>query len=76
MEKYDKFTVELGRVRVAESGAIGTLKGTVAGLLIRFEVGLTVGPDDWAKLRRALDGAEAAHKAVVDHLCNPVELVP
>ena len=45
MEKYDKFTVELGRVRIAESGAIGTLKGTVAGLLIRFEVGLTVRPE-------------------------------
>ena len=37
---HDVFTEELGRLRIAESGAIGSLKGTVAGLLVREDVGL------------------------------------
>ena len=72
---YDLYNEELARVKVAESGAIGGLKGTVAGLLIRADVGLEITPKDWERLRAALAGAEAAHQAVVDHLCQPVELV-
>ena len=73
---YDSHNEELARLKIAESGAIGCLKGTVAGLLIRADVGLEITPKDWERLRSALAGAEAAHKAVVDYLCNPVELVP
>jgi hypothetical protein len=72
---YDAYNEELTRLKIAESGALGTLKGTVAGLLIRADVGLDIGPRDWERLRSALAGAEAAHKAVVDHLCQPMELV-
>ena len=72
---YDVYNEELARLKIAESGALGGLKGTVAGLLIRADVGLNIGPKDWERLRAALAGAEAAHTAVVDHLCNPVELV-
>ena len=72
---YDFHNEELARLRIAESGALGTLKGTVAGFLIREDVGLEMGPKEWQRLRDALAGAEAAHKAVVDHLCQPVELV-
>ena len=72
---HDVFTEELARLRLAESGAIGTLKGTVAGILVREDVGLSIGVKELARLRKALDGAEAAHKAIVDHLCKPVELV-
>ena len=72
---YDSHNEELTRLKIAESGAIGSLKGTVAGLLIRQDVGLETTPRDWERLRAALAGAEAAHKAVIDHLCNPVELV-
>ena len=72
---YDTHNEELARLKVTESGAIGGLKGTVAGLLIRQDVGLEITPRDWERLRAALAGAETAHKAVVDHLCNPVELV-
>ena len=72
---YDAYNEELARVKVAESGALGTLKGTVAGLLIRQDVGLEITPREWERLRSALAGAEAAHNAVVDHLCQPMELV-
>ena len=72
---YDVFNKELANLRIAESGAIGGLKGTVAGILLRHDVGLDMALDAFARLRDALDGAEAAHKAVVDHLCQPVELV-
>ena len=72
---YDSHNEELARLKIAESGAIGGLKGTVAGLLIRTDVGLEITPKDWERLRAALAGAEAAHKAVVDCLCQPVELV-
>ena len=72
---YDAYNEELARLKIAESGALGTLKGTVAGLLIRTDVGLDVRLQDLERLRSALAGAEAAHKAVVDHLCQPVELV-
>ena len=72
---HDVFTEELGRLRIAESGAIGSLKGTVAGILVREDVGLPIGVKELARLRVALNGAEAAHKAIVDHLCKPVELV-
>jgi hypothetical protein len=72
---YDVYNEELARLKVAESGALGTLKGTVAGLLIRQDVGLEMTPKEWERLRASLAGAEAAHNAVVDHLCNPVELV-
>lgn len=72
---YDSYNEELARLRIAESGALGALKGTVAGLLIRQDVGLEITTKDWERLRAALAGAEAAHKAVVDHLCQPVELV-
>ena len=72
---YDLYDEELARLKIAESGAVGGLKGTVAGLLIRADVGLDMGPKEWERLRSALAGAEAAHKAVVDHLCQPVELV-
>ena len=72
---HDVFTEELARLRIAESGAIGSLKGAVAGILIRHEVGLDVAPDTFVRLRVALDGAEAAHKAIVDHLCKTVGLV-
>ena len=72
---HDVFTEELARLRVIESGAIGSLKGTVAGILLRLEVGFDFQPGDAPRLRKALDGAEAAHKAIVDHLCKPVELV-
>ena len=72
---YTQHSIKLGDLKVAEAGAVGGLKGTVRGLLMRLEVGLEIGPRDWVKLQTALDGAEAAHKAIVDHLCNPVELV-
>jgi hypothetical protein len=72
---YDAYNEELARLKIAESGAIGGLKGAVAGLLIRQDVGLDMTLRDWERLRAALAGAEAAHKAVVDHLCQPVELV-
>ena len=72
---YDDFNSELARLKIAESGAIGALKGTVAGLLIRADVGLDMGPNDWARLRAVLAEAEAAHKAVVDHLCSSVEII-
>ena len=72
---YDDYNEELARLKIAESGAIGGLKGTVAGLLIRVDVGLEMTPKEWERLRAALAGAEAAHKAVVDHLCQPMELV-
>ena len=68
---YDDYNEELARVKVAESGAIGGLKGTVAGSPDPPDVGLEITPKDWERLRAALAGAEAAHKAVVDHLCNP-----
>ena len=72
---YDSYNEELARLKIAESGALGTLKGTVAGLLIREDVGLEITPKEWQRLRDALACAEAAHKAVTDHLCQPVELV-
>ena len=72
---YDIFNEELANLRIAESGAVGCLKGTVAGLLLRLEVGFDLQPGDAPRLRVALDNAEAAHKAVVDHLCQTVELV-
>ena len=72
---YDAYNEELARLRITESGALGALKGTVAGFLIREDVGLSLGPKEWQRLRDALAGAEAAHKAVTDHLCQPVELV-
>ena len=72
---YDAYNEELARLKIAESGAIGGLKGTVAGLLIRADVGLEISPKEWERLRAALAGAEAAHKAVVDHFCQPIELV-
>ena len=72
---YDVFNEELANLRIAESGAIGCLKGTVAGLLIRQDVGLEITLKDWERLRAALAGAEAAHKAVVDHLCKSLELI-
>ena len=72
---YDVFNEELANLRIAESGAIGCLKGTVAGILLRLEVGFDFQPGDAPRLRKALDNAEAAHKAIVEHLCNPVELV-
>ena len=72
---YDSYNEELARLRIAESGAIGGLKGTVAGILLRHEVGLDMGLKEWARLRVALDGAEAAHKAVIDHMCQPMEIL-
>ena len=72
---YDDYNSELARLKITESGKLGGLKGTVAGLLIRADVGLDMGPNDWARLRAGLAEAEAAHKAVVDHLCSPVELL-
>ena len=72
---YDDFNSELARLKIAESGAIGGLKGTVAGILLRHDVGLDMALDAFARLRDALDGAELAHKAVVDHLCQPVEIL-
>ena len=72
---YDAYNEELARLKIAESGAIGGLKGTVAGILIRADVGLDVDWKDWTRLQAALDKAEAAHKAVVDHLCQPMVIL-
>ena len=72
---YEAYNEELARLKIAESGAIGGLKGTVAGILIRHDVGLDMALDAFARLRDALDRAELAHKAVVDHMCQPVELL-
>ena len=72
---YDVFNEEVAGLRIAESGAIQALKGTVAGILLRLEVGFDFQPGDAPRLRKALDNAEAAHKAIVDHLCQIVELV-
>lgn len=70
-----EFMDELHKLKIAECGALGGLKGVVAGLLIRQDVGLDMDLKTWARLRDALDGAEAAHKAVIDHLCQPLEVL-
>lgn len=67
-----EFMDELHKLKVAECGAIGGLKGVVAGLLLRQDIGLDMDLGSWARLRDALNGAEAAHKAVIDHLCQPL----
>lgn len=67
-----EYTHKLGLLKIAESGKIGGLKGTVAALLIRADVGLEMTPADWARLRAALNEAETANKAVIDHLCEPI----
>ena len=60
---YDVYNEELANLRIAESGAIGCLKGsTVAGILLRLEVGFDFSAKDAPRLRKALDNAEAAHK--------------
>ena len=71
----DTYTEDLHRLKIEEHGAMGGLKGVVIGLLIRHDIGLDIEPKDWERLRHALEGSEAAHKAVVDHLCKPGILV-
>ena len=73
---YEAYNEELARLKIAESGAIGGLKGTVAGILIRHDVGLDMALDDFARLRDALDrGGGLLTRRWSITCASPVELL-
>ena len=66
------FKAKLDKLHLAESAALGHLKGQVAGMLITHELGMESSLSQWGKLRLAYDAAEAAAQDIMLHIMLPI----